>query len=86
MQSIRISWISLETFGIVGFWEALDVDELLRREVNHRDMRKRTRTMAAPTQIPRTTHKCNPKMEVRRESWSFRNEYPDIVAIYFLSP
>lgn len=45
--------------------------DLERLKASQMEMRKRMRTMAAPTQTPRTTHKRRPKMEVVLESWSF---------------
>lgn len=44
---------------------------LERLKASQIEMRKRRRTMAAPTQTPRTTHRRRPKMEVGLESWSF---------------
>ena len=59
--------------------EEEEAAELLRLEMNQRDIRKSTRTIAAPTHIPSTTHKRKPKIEVRFESWSFKKLYSDIV-------
>lgn len=42
------------------------------------------RTMAAPTQTPRTTHRRRPKMEVGLESWSFIAAAP--VVLLFIPP
>ena len=64
--------------------EEEEAAELLRLEMNQRDIRKSTRTIAAPTHIPSTTHKRKPKIEVRFESWSFKKLYSDIVLELFL--
>jgi Tfp pilus assembly protein PilV len=45
---------------------------LLRLEVSQREIRKRRRTIAAPTQIPSTTHKRKPKIDVFFDSSSFK--------------
>lgn len=53
----------------------IEEDEVVRLfflEVNQREMKKRRMTIPAPTHIPRTTHKRNPKIEVRLDSSSFR--------------
>ena len=48
--------------------EEEEAAELLRLEVNQREIRKSTRTIATPTHIPGTTHKRKPKIEVHFES------------------
>lgn len=84
MSATVISWISLQTTGIVfvfafAFVVGISDDELrfelelLRFEMSQREMRKRRMTKAAPTAIPITTHKRIPKMEVGLESWSSMN-------------
>ena len=50
-------------------------EELFLLAVNHNEMKKNTRTMIAPTQIPSTTYKSKPKIEVHFESRLFKNTY-----------
>lgn len=73
-----ISWISFETTGVwsaaASFAErARDLGDFRQRDVMQREMRNRMRTMNAPTQIPMTTHKRRPKIEVGLERSLFKN-------------